>query len=72
MVRHANFWGQAEACRDLAWRARRLAAQMTRDADRLRLIRHAQQLEEQADSLDRATAPSVSGDFDAAASPASD
>ncbi len=39
---------QAEASRDLARRARRLADEMTNDADKARLLRHATELDAQA------------------------
>jgi hypothetical protein len=44
---------QAEASRDLARRARRLAGELTAEADRQRLQRHAEELEAQAAELER-------------------
>ena len=44
---------QAEASRDLARRARRLAGEMTEEADKARLLRHAEELEAQAADLER-------------------
>lgn len=44
---------QAEASRDLARRARRLAAELAQEADRARLLRHAEELEAQAADLER-------------------
>jgi hypothetical protein len=44
---------QAEASRDLARRARRLANEMTNDADKTRLMRHADELEVQAADLEQ-------------------
>ncbi len=44
---------QAEASRDLARRARRLANEMTNDADKARLMRHADELDAQAADLER-------------------
>ena len=42
---------QAEASRDLARRARRLAEELSNDADKARLLRHAEELEAQAADL---------------------
>jgi hypothetical protein len=47
---------QAEASRDLARRARRLAGQLTSEADRQRLLRHAEELDNQAADLERRAA----------------
>ena len=47
---------QAKATRDLAGRARRLAAEMTNDAEKARLIRHAEELEAQAADLEQRAA----------------
>jgi hypothetical protein len=44
---------QASASRDLARRARRLANEMTNDADKARLMRHADELDAQAADLER-------------------
>jgi hypothetical protein len=43
---------QAAAKRDLARRARRLARELTLDADRARLLQYAEELEEQAKRLE--------------------
>jgi hypothetical protein len=48
----ATLLRQAEASRDLARRARRLAAEMTREADKARLLRHADELDAQATELE--------------------
>ena len=48
MLRSLNLMGQAEATRDLARRARRLAAGVVGAADKARLLRHADDLEQQA------------------------
>jgi hypothetical protein len=45
---------QAAATRDLARRARRLAQALTLDADRVRLLQYAEELEEQANRLEAA------------------
>ena len=47
---------QAEASRDLARRARRLAEELTNDADKARLRRHAEELEAQAADLQKRAA----------------
>jgi hypothetical protein len=47
---------QAEASRDLARRARRLADEMTSDADKARLLRHADELDAQAADLEQRAA----------------
>ena len=47
---------QAEANRDLARRARRLADEMTNEADKARLLRHADELDAQAADLERRAA----------------
>jgi hypothetical protein len=52
----ATLLRQAEASRDLARRARRLAAEMTREADKTRLLRHADELDAQATDLERRAA----------------
>jgi len=44
---------QAEASRDLARRARRLADEMTNEADKARLMRHADELDTQAADLEQ-------------------
>jgi len=53
---------QAEASRDLARRARRLVEQMTSEADKSRLLRHADELEAQAADLERRAAMLTQGD----------
>jgi hypothetical protein len=45
---------QATSTRDLARRARRLAQALTVDADRVRLLQYAEELEEQAERLESA------------------
>ena len=47
---------QAEASRDLARRARRLAGELTNDADKARLLRHAEEPEAQAADLQKRAA----------------
>jgi hypothetical protein len=47
---------QAEASRDLARRARRLAEELSGEADRKRLMRHAEELDSQAADLERRAA----------------
>ena len=47
---------QAEASRDLARRARRLADEMSGEADKARLMRHADELDAQAADLERRAA----------------
>ena len=47
---------QAEASRDLARRARRLADEMSREADKARLMRHADELDAQAADLEQRAA----------------
>ena len=47
---------QAEASRDLARRARRLAEEMTSEADKTRLLRHADELDAQAADLEKRAA----------------
>ena len=44
---------KARVTREEASRAKRLARQLTQDADRSRLLRYAEQLEHQADDLER-------------------
>ena len=51
----------ARAKRDAAARARRLAATLTVDADRLPLLRHAEELEREAEALERRAAPTRPG-----------
>jgi hypothetical protein len=48
MFKSLNFGAQAEANRDLARRARRLADTLSDPADRRRLLRYADELDEQA------------------------
>jgi hypothetical protein len=67
MFTSLNLLGPAEAKRDLARRARRLAGTMTASGDRARLLRYAEELERQADRLGRRSNPAV-----IAPSPASD
>ena len=57
MFRSLNLMGQAEATRDLARRARRLAASMVDDSDKSRLLRHAEDLERQAARMERDAVP---------------
>lgn len=52
MVKPANLWERAEAARDLAARARRLAGTLTPDAERNRLLRHAERLDAEAAELE--------------------
>ena len=52
---------QAEASRDLARRARRLAGEVTSEADKARLLRHADELEAQAADLEQRAAGMRSG-----------
>jgi hypothetical protein len=52
-------WEQVGATRDLARRARRLAQSLNSDADRNRLLRYAEELEQQANEIEQqATHPS--------------
>jgi hypothetical protein len=44
---------QVDGLRDLARRAKRLAASMTNEADQRRLARHAEELEESATRIER-------------------
>jgi hypothetical protein len=53
MVRSFTLGGQAQANRDLARRARRLAATLPDPAERARLQRYAEELDHQADRLER-------------------
>lgn len=58
MFRSLTLAGQAQASRDLARRARRLAATLPEPAERARLQRYAEELDGQADHLEReATEP---------------
>jgi hypothetical protein len=51
---------QLSRTRDLARRARRFAESLTSEADRVRLLRHAAELDAQADDLARTFAPASS------------
>jgi hypothetical protein len=53
MFRSLTFGGQAQANRDLARRARRLADSQSDPLERQRLWRYAEELEDQADRLER-------------------
>jgi hypothetical protein len=53
MFRSLNLGGQAQASRDLARRARRLAESLDEPAEKARLIRYAEELETQAARLER-------------------
>jgi hypothetical protein len=53
MLMSLNLGGQAQASRDLARRARRLADILSERGEKARLIRYAEELEAQADRLER-------------------
>jgi hypothetical protein len=53
MFRSLNLGGQAQASRDLARRARRLANTLPEPGEKARLIRYAEELEAQAARLER-------------------
>jgi hypothetical protein len=57
----ATLLHQAEKSRDLARRARRLADDMTNEADKARLMRHADELDAQAADLEQRSAAMGSG-----------
>jgi hypothetical protein len=61
MERGADLLAKARDCKDLAKRARRMAAGLSQDADRTRIGRYADELEARAIELERqaAAAPSV-------------
>ena len=59
MLRTFDSQHQAEASRNLARTARRLAESVNQMADRARLLRYAQELEAQADRSDPALAVSL-------------
>ena len=56
MVQHPIDSQSAREKRDLACRARRLAQRLTVDADRMKLIQFAAELDKAADSLERRSA----------------
>jgi hypothetical protein len=53
MAAASDILQQAAACRDLAQRARRLAAGLLNETDQARLMRYGVELEEQASTLER-------------------
>ncbi|HZP98943.1 MAG TPA: hypothetical protein VFB13_05350 [Reyranella sp.] len=52
MTTRSGHAAQVEELRDLARRARRLAASLHQETERLRLERHAEELDQQADQLE--------------------
>jgi hypothetical protein len=71
MLRSLNLLGQAEATRDLARRARRLANTVVGDADKARLLRHAEDLEQQAARMQRDAVPDARRVVGSSAQPSS-
>jgi hypothetical protein len=62
-VTKENLLQQADGLRDIARRSRRLVDNLTAESDRLRLQRHAHELEESASNLERQAVDAKTGVF---------